>query len=254
MRIQFIRHGTSLLDLGGKRILVDPMLSDAGAMPPIPLTAHRVRNPLIPLPMSVADLIGGIDAVLLTHYHFDHFDAEAARSLPKDLPFFCQPGDAGKLRRKGFLRVRAIDGSVEWNSLVIKRYQASHGEGFPLKALMGKSSSYFIQAKAESLFITGDAVFDPSLERSLREAQPGLILANFGAARFLWGKPITLAADGVGRIRRLLPGCAIIAVHMDAINHCGLSKEELRRSIADSGLAGDVAIPREGEALTFGGA
>jgi L-ascorbate metabolism protein UlaG (beta-lactamase superfamily) len=240
-----------LLSVNGKRILVDPMLSDIGTMPPVPLTANRLRNPTIPLPMSVADLIDGTDAVLVTHYHFDHFDEAAARSLPRDMPIFCQPGDERKLKKKGFLRVEAIDDRVEWGELTIRSFPAHHAEGLLLNTILGKSSSYFIRAETESIFVTGDAVFDRSLERSIGEASPRLIVANFGSARFIVGKPITLAADSLEKIVRLAPGAKIIAVHMDAINHCGLSKDALRKSLEGTAFSGAVAVPDEGETVAF---
>ena len=47
------------------------------------------------------------------------------------------------------------------------------------------------------------------------------------------------------------PWTQVVAVHMEAINHCLLTREELRAKLAGLGLAAHVAIPADGEALVF---
>jgi L-ascorbate metabolism protein UlaG (beta-lactamase superfamily) len=50
MKMQLVRHATLLLEYAGMRLLVDPMLSDAGSMAPIQNSPHPRNNPLVPLP------------------------------------------------------------------------------------------------------------------------------------------------------------------------------------------------------------
>ncbi len=64
--IQHIRNATSLVTMNDKRILVDPMLSDVGQLPPVPFTRTLRRNPSVPLPVTL-DTFDNIDAILLTH-------------------------------------------------------------------------------------------------------------------------------------------------------------------------------------------
>lgn len=49
MRIQLLRHATLLITINGKKLLVDPMLSEAGAMSPIDNSPNSHRNPLVEL-------------------------------------------------------------------------------------------------------------------------------------------------------------------------------------------------------------
>ena len=81
MRITLVRNATLIVELAGKRILVDPMLDDAGVRPPIEGTANPVRNPTVPLPFPAEDVVAGIDAVIVTHRHRDHLDARAEQLL-----------------------------------------------------------------------------------------------------------------------------------------------------------------------------
>lgn len=250
MKIQFIRHATLVIVIENKKILVDPMLADIGTEPPIPLTLNRTKNPLIPLPVEKNSLVKDIDAVLLTHYHPDHFDEEAENTLPKDILIYCQPGDDEMLKEKGFTNVQMIDSEVEWGNISITRFPANHAEGF-LREQSGKSSSYYIQTEKESLFLTGDAILDELLENSLKETQANIIIANAGSAKFILGKPITLTSDALKSITQLLPDARIIAVHMDAINHCRLTKDELGKLIAEENLTKDIYVPNEGDILSF---
>jgi L-ascorbate metabolism protein UlaG (beta-lactamase superfamily) len=232
-------------------ILLDPMLSDAGTMPPVPLTSTRIRNPLIQLPAKAESLVKNIDAVLITHCHFDHFDRAAENLLAKGTLIFCQPEDEKKLREKGFKNVRAVDGDTEWAGIRLKRFPAHHAEGSLLLSMMGTSSSYLLQASGASLFITGDAIPDNLLIDNLKESRPDVILAYTGQAQMLWGRPITLSAESLKDISKISPRSKIVAVHMYAINHCRLSKAELKEFVRKEKLGAVVAVPDEGEVCAF---
>ncbi len=99
MHLRLIRNATLRLELDGRRLLVDPMLDPAGARPPVEGTENDRRNPLVELPEPAEVVVEGIDAVLVTHLHRDHFDDTAAALLPRDLPVLCQPEDAERAAR-----------------------------------------------------------------------------------------------------------------------------------------------------------
>jgi L-ascorbate metabolism protein UlaG (beta-lactamase superfamily) len=127
MRLRLIRHATLLVRLAGHCLVVDPMLDPAGARPPVPDTPNPVPNPLVELPEPPEIVVQGLTAVLVTHLHQDHLDATAIALAPKDVPVFCAPGDAGKLREHGFADVRPVEGAVEWEGLRIASTGGVHG-------------------------------------------------------------------------------------------------------------------------------
>ena len=126
MRLTLIRNATLVLELAGRRILVDPMLDDAGARPPIQGTRNPVPNPTVPLPFSAEEVVRDVDAVVVTHRHRDHLDTRAEELLPRDVPVFCQPDDEDALRELG-LDARPVDSGLDWDGLRITRTPARHG-------------------------------------------------------------------------------------------------------------------------------
>jgi hypothetical protein len=56
------------------------------------------------------------------------------------------------------------------------------------------------------------------------------------------------AAD-VAAVAEAAPEARVVAVHMEAINHCLETRAELAAALAASGLEGRVAIPADGETV-----
>jgi len=228
------------------------MLSPAGAMAPVENSANRLRNPLVDLPASAGDLID-VDAVLLTHTHRDHFDSEAASLLPRYLPLLCQPEDQEKLLGMGFGKVIPVNTSFCWNGITFTRTGGRHGTG-EIGKMMGPVSGFVLEAENEPrLYIAGDTVWCPEVESALGSFQPEITVVYSGAARFNTGDPITMTADDIIRVCLKNEGTRILAVHMEAFNHCALTREELGRRLEKEGLSGRVIIPADGEWVDFSG-
>jgi L-ascorbate metabolism protein UlaG (beta-lactamase superfamily) len=85
----------------------------------------------------------------------------------------------------------------------------------------------------------------------LQAYRPDVVVANAGAARFMIGRPITMDAADVVTLARTIPKAGIVAVHMDAINHCALSRSTLEEEVRNASVANRVFIPADGEELSF---
>jgi L-ascorbate metabolism protein UlaG (beta-lactamase superfamily) len=94
VKLTLVRNACLLLETGGRRILVDPMLRRAGTTPPIENTPNPLPNPLVELPIPAEEVVRGIDGCIVTHLHQDHFDDTAAQLLPRSLPMLTQPESA----------------------------------------------------------------------------------------------------------------------------------------------------------------
>ncbi|MFD2612072.1 MBL fold metallo-hydrolase [Paenibacillus gansuensis] len=248
MTFQHIRNATSVLNVNGKSILIDPMLSDAGELPPVPFTRSFRRNPLTPLPVPL-QFFEQMDALLLTHRHFDHLDKRALSILNKKMPVFCQPEDQAFLHNAGFLNVTAIDQSYEWCGIRMERIKGRHAPGFAAK-LLGPVSGYIVSTPGDgSVYIVGDCIYTPAIEETFREYEPDAAVLNTPRAQMLLGTIITMTADDIVRIADLFPSTRLIAVHMDAISHCTFKRRHLRSYLKERRLEHIAAVPEDGEVI-----
>jgi L-ascorbate metabolism protein UlaG (beta-lactamase superfamily) len=115
---------------------------------------------------------------------------------------------------------------------------------------MGAVSGFVVRAEdSPTLYVAGDTVFCPEVEEALDAHEPDVVVVNAGGARFLEGDPITMTAEDVARVCHARPDALVVAVHMEAINHCLLTRDELRSELQREGLAQRVEIPADGETL-----
>ena len=78
-----------------------------------------------------------------------------------------------------------------------------------------------------------------------------MIVVNAGAAQFLHGGPITMTGDDVVDVCQAAPGARVIAVHMEAFNHCLLTRQQLRDHLKEIHVNEQVLIPADGETMEF---
>ena len=246
MRLRLIRHATLLVGLGGRRVLVDPQLDAAGARPAVADTPNDRRNPLVELPEQAEVLAHGLDAVLVTHLHRDHLDDTAVDLLPKDLPVLCQPPDEGVLRDRGFTDVRAVEATLDWEGITVARTDGRHGTG-ELGDSLAPVSGFVLSAPGEpSVYVAGDTIWCDEVRVALDEHRPHAVVVNAGGARFNSGDPVTMTADDVVAVARHAPEAMVVAVHMEAVNHCLETRADLHQRLREEGLADRVAVPEDG--------
>jgi L-ascorbate metabolism protein UlaG (beta-lactamase superfamily) len=235
MRLTLVRNATVILELDRKRILVDPMLDDAGARPPIGNTENPVRNPTVPLPFPAEQVVHELDAVLVTHRHRDHLDGRAEELLPRDVPVFCQPEDEEALRDLR-LDARPVDDALDWDGLRIVRTPAQHGFGEIAEALAPVSGFLL-----EDLYLAGDTVWYDGVAETIERHRPRIAVVNAAGACFLEGGLIVMGIDDVREVVARVP--VVVAVHLEALNHCFLTRGDLRAAIPT------VLVPEDGQTL-----
>ena len=235
MRVMLVRSATIVVELNGRRILVDPMLDPAGARPPIANTANAVRNPTVELPFPAEEIVRGLDGVLVTHRHKDHLDETAERLIPRDVAVFCQPEDETALRKLG-LDARGVDTTLDWDGLTWHRVPARHGFGSVAEALAPVSG--FVLG---GLYLAGDTVWYEAVEETIERFSPRVAVVNAGGASFLEGGLIVMGVDDVREVAARVP--VVVAVHLEALNHCFLSRADLAAAVPG------VLVPRDGETV-----
>jgi L-ascorbate metabolism protein UlaG (beta-lactamase superfamily) len=246
MRLRLLRHATLIVEFAGRKLLVDPMLSAPGAMPAIDNSPNPRPNPLVPLPAATQEIVQDLDAILVTHTHRDHWDDAAASQLPKQVPLLCQPEDEQKLRGQGFTRVQPLQTGLIWNALEVTRTAGQHGTG-EIGKRMAPVSGFVLRGPGEDpLYLAGDTIWCSEVQHTIQQFRPAVIVANSGAARFLEGDPITMTSADVISVCRAAPQANVIAVHMEAINHCLLTRQQLGTEAQAAGMR-HVVIPKDGD-------
>ena len=223
MNFHLIRHATMIITVHGLDILVDPMLAAARTTDPITNTSNQQRNPLVELPFDENSLnkhLAGVNGVIVTHLHTDHWDAHARELLSKSLTIFCQPEDRLRIEEAGFKAVQAVGETVEWQGVQIIRTGGQHGRG-KIGELMAPVSGFVLKASGEpTVYIAGDTVWCEEVRQAIAQHQPEVIIVNSGAAQFMSGGPFTLSADDVIAVAEAAPYASVLAGHVEAIRHC----------------------------------
>ena len=78
MIIQLVRNATLRLDYAGQRILIDPYFANKHALPSY---TGLSPNPLVGLPLLTEAILDGVQTVIVSHLHSDHFDTAAQEQI-----------------------------------------------------------------------------------------------------------------------------------------------------------------------------
>jgi L-ascorbate metabolism protein UlaG (beta-lactamase superfamily) len=234
VKLTLVRHSTLLLDSSSRRILIDPMLDDPGARPPVKDTENDHRNPLVPLPAPAAHVVEGVDGVVVTHLHEDHFDERAAELIPSSLPLLTQPESLAQLRARGFSK--ATDDPSGWLGLEVERTGGRHGPA-ELAEELGPVSGFVL----DGVYVAGDTIWCDEVAEVIERLRPHTVVVNGSGARFTGGAPIVMDVEDV-RALRGATNARVVVVHLEAINHCIERRDEYR-------AVDGVLVPDDGETI-----
>jgi L-ascorbate metabolism protein UlaG (beta-lactamase superfamily) len=250
MRLTHIRNATLLLEFGGHCILVDPMLS-----PPSVLAGFRLRggerrkNPLTALPGNSVEVLAKATHVLVTHEHPDHLDKPGLEWIrSKGLRVWASSIDTPNLRRKG-LDCSAVESKQD--GLGIECVYGTHGHGLGGWLMGPVAGFHFTHTHEPSIYLTGDTVMTDEIRSAIKRLQPDVIVAPAGAANFGFGKDILFGLEELKELVELAGG-QVVFNHLESIDHCPVTRKQLRYLMDSSGLGERVHIPSDGEALVFG--
>ena len=91
------------------------------------------------------------------------------------------------------------------------------------------------------MYVAGDTVWFEGVEETIARHAPRVAVVNAGGAEVLEGGLINMGVDDVREVSERVP--IVVAVHLEALNHCFLTRSELRAAVAG------VLVPEDGETL-----
>ncbi|MCW2283022.1 L-ascorbate metabolism protein UlaG (beta-lactamase superfamily) [Rhodoblastus acidophilus] len=188
-RITLVGHATVLIQTRNLNLLTDPFWSKRAS--PVPFFGPKRICP----PAVAFDALPKIDAVLLSHNHYDHCDTSTLRRLAKrDSPLFIAPlGNDRVLKRSGATRMQTRDwwedcdlGAEVRVAVVPAQHWSSRGLHDRRMALWG---GFVVHAGEEKIYFAGDTGYgDGSLFKTIRDrvGAPDLALLPIGAYDPRW--------------------------------------------------------------------
>lgn len=163
LAVYWLGHSSLLIELGGKRVLIDPVLGNAA---PVPGLFERYA----PSPLTREDLPPA-DYVLITHNHYDHLEAATLRALKNTNARFIVPLGVGAALKSWGIKESQItqlgwDQSVQEGDLQITAFETGHYSnrrpGDKNKTLW---AGYVLQANGRKIYISGDSGYSAELNR-----------------------------------------------------------------------------------------
>ncbi|MFE2284652.1 MBL fold metallo-hydrolase [Streptomyces sp. NPDC059443] len=231
--VTHIGTATVLLEIGGLRLLTDPVFDPAPAEYRIgPVVLNSTVGPAV----AIEDL-PEIDAVLLSHDdHPDNLD-DTGRTLLPGRPVLTTESGAGRLggQAVGLAPWATYELTVRGTTLRITATPALHG---PIGDVVG----FVIQAEGEdeALYISGDTVYTEELDEIARRFTIGTALLHLGAARFAafgGGRLISMDAAQGAALTRSLGAHTTIPIHYESWEHFAEDRDQITAAFETAGLA-----------------
>jgi L-ascorbate metabolism protein UlaG (beta-lactamase superfamily) len=244
-------HSSYFIQVDGKRILVDPVLS--GAASPVRFTTKSFNGSDV----YSTDDIPEIDYLFLTHDHWDHLDHDTIIKLnPKIKKIITSLGVGQHLEHWGFATDRFIE--TQWQDetdldqgFKVITTTARHFSGRGFKRAQALWSSFVFITPTQKIFIGGDSGYDNHFEAIGNQYGPfDLVILECGQYNNYW-KYIHSMPEETAQIAVELKAKKLLPVHWAkfALSMHDWDEPIKRVSIAAAEKNMSVLTPMIGEAV-----
>ncbi|MDP5185426.1 MBL fold metallo-hydrolase [Blastococcus sp. BMG 814] len=249
LAVTWFGHASALLEIDGRRVLLDPVWGHRVSPSPI-IGPTRLHEP----PMALEEL-PPVDAVLISHDHYDHLDLPTVRTLLRTqrAPWVVPLGIGEHLRKWGVPDERIVeldwDGEHRLGDLVLTCTEARHFSGRYFHRDTTLWASWVIAGPRHRVFFGGDTGYTPAFAGIGARLGPfDLTLLPIGAYNDAW-HAIHMDPEEAVRAHGDLGGRVLLPVHWATFNLAFHRwAEPVQRLLAAAGARGvDVVVPQPGE-------
>ncbi|AZP81994.1 hypothetical protein CDQ89_15885 [Mycobacterium avium subsp. paratuberculosis] len=187
LAVSWFGHSTALLEIDGYRVLTDPVWSERCSPSDI-VGPQRLHPPPIQL-----EGLPAVDAVVISHDHYDHLDIDTVRALARTqrAPFFVPLGVGAHLRRRGIPEQRIVE--LDWHQsgkvdeLTVTCVPARHFSGRFLDRNTTLWASWALAGPTHRAYFGGDTGYTKTFAQTGAEHGPfDLTLLPIGAYNTAW--------------------------------------------------------------------
>ncbi|MFV2100776.1 MBL fold metallo-hydrolase [Micromonospora sp. LOL_024] len=249
LNVVWYGHASTLVEIEGRRVLLDPVWSDR-CSPAAAVGPRRLHEPPVRL-----DELPRIDAILISHDHYDHLDMATVRELTlrQAAPFLVPLGVGAHLDRWGVPADRIIE--LDWSQthrvadLEITCTAAQHFSGRGLRRNGTLWSSWVVAGGQRKVYYTGDSgYFGGYAEIGAEHGPFDVTLMQIGAYDRSWPS-IHMFPEEAVTAHLDLRGGLFVPVHWATFNLALHDWSEPVDRLWAEAKARDVrlAVPRPGE-------
>ena len=253
LRLTRLGHSTLLIEIDGARFLTDPVWGER--VSPLAFAGPKRFHP----PPVVLDELPPLDAVIVSHDHYDHLDRPTVRSLARSqVPFVASLGVGARLEEWGVVpeRITELDW---WETVVVGgiTITAAPAQHFSGRGLSDRNatlwSSFHLQGPRHSFYYGADSGLTPDFAGIAERFGPFDAMAlEIGAYHPSWGD-IHLGPDGAVEAWQVLGGSPFLPIHWGTFKlavHAWDQPVERLLELVPGGSG--LIIPRFGEPLEPG--
>jgi L-ascorbate metabolism protein UlaG (beta-lactamase superfamily) len=215
LRATWLGHSTVLIEIGGLRVLLDPVWGPR-ASPSKLIGPKRFQ----PVPVALRAL-PPLDVVLISHDHYDHLDYPTIRELAHcDVPFVTSLGVGAHLESWGVPPERITE--LDWweshalpnTDLILTAAPSQHFSGRGVNDRNATLwSSFVMRSQHHAVFFSGDTGLTTEYAAIRERLGPfDLVMLEVGAFHPSWGH-IHLGPENALEALALLGGGAFLPVH-----------------------------------------
>ncbi len=256
LRVTWLGHASTLIEMGDQRLLLDPVWSER-VSPFSRIGPRRFHAP----PLALADL-PALDAIVLSHDHYDHLDAPTVLALAADprqaqAVFLAPLGVGAHLERFGVPPARIVELDLhEAAQIGAVRLTATPARHFSRRSLRGNGTlwcSYVLEGPGQRLFFSGDSGFFPGFADIGAAYGPfDLSLIAIGAYSDDW-PDVHLTPEEALEAHALLRGGVLLPIHWSTFDLAPHPwSEPAERLLAARPASVALALPRPGQSVEPG--